>query len=94
MITAILKSLLYFYKYFISLFLPRSCRFVPSCSEYSLEAIEKHGAVKGCFLTFKRIMSCHPLGSYGYNPVPEKFSIKDDIFRILRIKQKNHNKAN
>lgn len=47
-----------------------SCRFIPTCSQYALEAIEKYGAVKGGCLAVKRIMRCHPLGGGGYDPVP------------------------
>ena len=48
------------------------CRHTPTCSNYGIEAIIKHGSLKGSFLTIKRIVRCNPLGSYGYDPVPEK----------------------
>lgn len=48
------------------------CRFIPTCSNYGIEAIEKHGSIKGTILTIKRILRCHPLGSKGYDPVPER----------------------
>lgn len=48
------------------------CRFQPTCSAYALEALEKHGAIKGSILTIKRIGRCHPLGSDGYDPVPDR----------------------
>lgn len=57
------------YKYAISPLLPDSCRFVPTCSEYSAEAIEKYGAVKGSYLSLKRILRCHPFHNGGYDPV-------------------------
>lgn len=47
-----------------------SCRFIPTCSQYALEAIEKHGAAKGFFLSVWRILRCNPLGKGGYDPVP------------------------
>lgn len=47
-----------------------SCRFIPTCSDYSVEAIETHGVPKGIWLTLKRIGKCHPLGSSGHDPVP------------------------
>lgn len=48
-----------------------SCRFQPTCSVYALEALEKHGALKGGWLALRRILSCHPLGRSGFDPVPE-----------------------
>lgn len=50
---------------------PTGCRFVPSCSEYAVEAITEHGAVRGSALTLRRLSRCHPLGGHGYDPVPE-----------------------
>jgi len=49
---------------------PPTCRFVPSCSNYALEAIEKYGACKGLYLAIKRILRCHPFNPGGYDPVP------------------------
>jgi putative membrane protein insertion efficiency factor len=46
------------------------CRFTPSCSEYAKQAIEKHGALRGAWLGFKRILRCRPGGGFGYDPVP------------------------
>jgi len=57
------------YKYAISPLLPDSCRFVPTCSEYSAEAIERYGAVKGSYLSVRRILRCHPFHNGGYDPV-------------------------
>lgn len=54
----------------ISFFKTPSCRFYPSCSNYSIEAIEKYGAIKGVWLTFRRILRCHPFNPGGYDPVP------------------------
>ncbi|MGI9609595.1 MAG: membrane protein insertion efficiency factor YidD [Acidimicrobiia bacterium] len=48
-----------------------SCRFVPTCSAYAAEAVESHGAVRGSAYAVRRICRCHPLGSHGYDPVPE-----------------------
>ena len=48
-----------------------NCRYQPTCSAYALEALEKHGAVKGAWLAAKRIGRCHPLGGDGYDPVPD-----------------------
>lgn len=60
-----------FYRRAISPYTPPSCRFVPTCSEYALEALEKYGALKGGWLAFKRLMRCNPFnkGDY-YDPVP------------------------
>ena len=58
------------YQKTISRGLPPSCRFVPSCSEYTYQAIEKYGPVKGGWLGLKRILRCHPLNPGGYDPVP------------------------
>jgi hypothetical protein len=58
------------YQLVISPILPPSCRFTPTCSHYSLEALKKHGLLKGGWLSLKRILRCHPWGGSGYDPVP------------------------
>lgn len=58
------------YQKIISPLLPPSCRYQPTCSQYSVEAIQKHGPLKGGWLAIKRITSCHPWGGSGYDPVP------------------------
>ena len=60
------------YQVAISPHLGPCCRFTPSCSNYCLEALRVHGVVKGCCLTFKRLMRCRPGGPCGYDPVPPK----------------------
>jgi len=63
--------LLRFYRRWISpLLLPR-CRFYPSCSAYSLEALETHGSVRGCWLSLRRVLRCNPFNPGGFDPVPE-----------------------
>ena len=60
------------YRYLISPLIGHSCRYTPSCSEYALQALKEHGAYKGCYLTIKRLLRCHPWGGRGYDPVPKK----------------------
>jgi putative membrane protein insertion efficiency factor len=60
----------YFYRYSISPLLPSRCRYVPTCSQYTIEAVKKHGIIKGGLLSIKRIGRCHPWGGSGYDPVP------------------------
>lgn len=50
--------------------LPPSCRYAPSCSEYAIHALKKHGAIRGGWLAAKRLLRCHPWGGSGYDPVP------------------------
>jgi len=57
------------YKYLISSVLPTSCRFTPTCSEYSIEAIRKYGSIKGVYFSLRRILRCHPFHPGGYDPV-------------------------
>jgi len=59
-----------FYQAAISPFTPATCRFEPTCSSYTIQALEKHGLLKGGFLALKRIFSCNPWGKSGYDPVP------------------------
>ncbi|MFQ5587122.1 MAG: membrane protein insertion efficiency factor YidD [Thermodesulfobacteriota bacterium] len=58
------------YRVAISPFLPTSCRYHPSCSQYAIEAIERHGVVKGVGLAIRRMLRCSPLGGWGEDPVP------------------------
>ena len=62
--------LLKFYRLALSPFLGRNCRFHPSCSAYAIEAVERHGAIKGGWLGLRRILRCHPWNPGGYDPVP------------------------
>ncbi|MCU0436056.1 MAG: membrane protein insertion efficiency factor YidD [Bacteroidia bacterium] len=63
-------GLIRFYQYAISPYLAPSCRFTPSCSQYGVEAIRRHGPLRGGWLTLKRIGRCHPWGGHGHDPVP------------------------
>lgn len=58
------------YQMFISPLTPPSCRFTPTCSQYAIEALRKHGPFKGTYLAIRRILRCHPWGGSGYDPVP------------------------
>ena len=62
--------LIRFYRVFLSPLKPPSCRYIPTCSEYAMIAVEKYGAAKGSFLAIKRILRCHPFHKGGYDPVP------------------------
>lgn len=68
----ILIKLIRFYQVAISPWLGKNCRYQPTCSQYMLEALKVHGVYKGVFLGIKRILSCHPWGGSGYDPVPYK----------------------
>ena len=63
-------AVIWVYQKTLSPFLPTSCRFYPSCSHYSQEAVEKYGVVKGVWLGVKRLGRCRPLGGQGFDPVP------------------------
>jgi len=58
------------YRYFLSPLLGRNCRFHPSCSAYAIEAVQRHGAIKGSWLAARRVSRCHPWNPGGYDPVP------------------------
>ena len=60
----------YFYRFAISPLIPPRCRYTPTCSQYAIDAVKKHGALKGVWLATKRILKCHPWGGSGYDPVP------------------------
>ena len=68
----IVLLLIKFYQKYVSIFLGKNCRFYPTCSAYTYEAIEKFGTIKGTYLGIKRIIKCHPFHPGGYDPVPEK----------------------
>ncbi|MDD2723269.1 MAG: membrane protein insertion efficiency factor YidD [Methylovulum sp.] len=70
-------AIIKFYRYFISPLLGSNCRFYPSCSQYSLEAFQRHGAAIGCYLTLKRLLKCHPFHEGGIDPVPDKLRNKN-----------------
>ncbi len=76
-----------FYQLFISPFTPSSCRHIPTCSKYSVDAVKTHGPLKGAWLGLKRLSKCHPWGTEGYDPVPPK-GAKIFQFKIINDKTK------
>ena len=75
----VLLAMLRFYKRSISPLLPPACKYTPTCSEYAMEAIQKHGALKGTGLAIWRILRCNPFAKGGYDPVPEPKKHKESI---------------
>ncbi|RLD25910.1 MAG: membrane protein insertion efficiency factor YidD [Bacteroidetes bacterium] len=69
-ISKILIGLIKFYQYSISPLIGANCRYSPTCSHYSIDAVKKYGPLKGGWLSLKRIISCNPWGGSGYDPVP------------------------
>jgi putative membrane protein insertion efficiency factor len=66
----VLLLLIRFYQYAVSPLFPPSCRYVPTCSAYAYEAIQRHGVLQGTALALKRVLRCHPFRPGGYDPVP------------------------
>ena len=64
------------YQIFISPMIGQNCRYLPTCSEYTVECLKQFGIIKGAFISIKRISNCHPWGSHGYDPVPNKLEEK------------------
>ena len=77
-ITQILIKIIKGYKFLISPLIGNSCRYLPTCSDYSIEALKEFGLKKGFFMTIKRILSCHPWVEGGYDPVKKKIKIRDN----------------
>ena len=75
-LTYILIKLIKCYKFLISPLLGQSCRYLPTCSEYSIEALKTYGFLKGLFFSIKRILSCHPWGQGGFDPVKKEIKVK------------------
>ena len=69
-LTKLFIAIIRFYQLVISPILPSACRYSPTCSAYGIEALKKHGAIRGSVLTIKRIMRCNPWGGHGEDPVP------------------------
>ena len=79
-ITIVLIKLIKFYKFLISPIIGHSCRYLPTCSEYSIEALKTFGLFKGLYLSLKRIFSCHPIkflgGGEGWDPINKNTKVK------------------
>ena len=79
-LTYILIKFIKCYRFFISPLLGHSCRYLPTCSEYSIEALNTYGLIKGLYMSFKRVLSCHPIkflgGGEGFDPVKKNMKVK------------------
>ena len=73
------------YQWVISPILPNTCRYQPTCSNYAIEALRTHGPLKGLIMGTRRILSCHPWGGHGYDPVPPKGT---PLHTVLKPKKK------
>ncbi len=72
----ILIKLIKLYKFLISPLTGHSCRYLPTCSDYCIDALKTYGLLKGLFLSFKRILSCNPWSSGGFDPVKKEIKVK------------------
>lgn len=79
--TQLMIYIIKIYQLTIGRILPKTCRFAPSCSQYAIQALYNHGILKGCILSFYRIIRCHPLCSGGWDPIPPKGLRFIDILR-------------
>ena len=75
-LTYILIKLIKCYRFLISPLLGQSCRYLPTCSEYSIDSLKTYGFLKGLFFSVKRILSCHPWGRGGFGPVKKEMKVK------------------
>ena len=75
-LTKILIKLIKLYKYFLSPIIGHSCRYLPTCSDYTIDALRTHGLIKGIFISLKRILSCNPWGGSGYDPIKKEMKVK------------------
>lgn len=84
--TRLLVALIRFYQKHISAHTPGHCRFIPTCSNYAIQALQTHGVIKGLLLTLWRILRCNPFGKFGFDPVPEKGRWVNEKRRLTRSK--------
>ena len=76
--TLILIKLIRGYKFLISPLMGDSCRYLPTCSEYSIEALKEFGFIKGVYFSVKRILSCHPWSKGGFDPIKKETKVKSN----------------
>ncbi|MEJ5301429.1 MAG: membrane protein insertion efficiency factor YidD [Thermodesulforhabdaceae bacterium] len=79
------KALIWGYRIFLSPFLGGRCRFYPSCSEYALQALDRHGFLRGIMLSILRLSKCHPWHPGGYDPVPETRCFSNTLQRAIIV---------
>ncbi|MBU2650605.1 MAG: membrane protein insertion efficiency factor YidD [Bacteroidetes bacterium] len=85
--------LIYVYRYVISPLTPASCRHLPTCSEYAVESLKKHGIFKGLWLSVRRISRCHPWGTSGFDPVPDHYEFPFSIKKLETGKKAGRNQG-
>jgi putative membrane protein insertion efficiency factor len=81
-LSCVLQMMIRCYQLLISPLLPPSCRYLPSCSDYAVEAIDRHGALAGLGLALRRLARCHPWGGDGYDPVPAPRAVDQSRFGV------------
>ncbi|MDF2903822.1 MAG: hypothetical protein K0S25_1460 [Bacillus sp. (in: firmicutes)] len=79
MLSKMVIKIIRFYQIVISPLKPPSCRFYPTCSHYGIEAVQRHGAIKGGWLTIKRILKCQPFHPGGMDPVPQEWPTRKKV---------------
>ncbi|MBS4770476.1 membrane protein insertion efficiency factor YidD [Carnobacteriaceae bacterium zg-ZUI240] len=89
----IIKKAIKGYQKYISPATPPSCRYEPTCSHYALEAVEKHGALKGSLMAVGRICRCHPFIKGGVDPVPDYFTLRRNTFKHEKQAEESHGKS-
>ncbi len=78
----VVLQLLHFYKWAVSPMFPPACRYVPTCSEYAMEAVERYGAARGSWLALVRLLRCHPFVKGGYDPVVRTSHTADEAANV------------
>jgi putative membrane protein insertion efficiency factor len=89
MMKRIIKALIYLYREGISRYTQPRCIYIPTCSSYALEAIDRFGAIRGGLLSVWRILRCNPFSKGGYDPVPERFTFRREYLVYCKKKKKD-----